>query len=219
MGTNIYNSNEEKYSQIINSLKGLPRIKAPDNFEYKLMIKLENKDYSLNLEERTFSYSRRLIPAAALAVSAVVLFFVISDSSVNIENPLLKDPPVRHEITSQTADTIEISTSSVLAANPVTEENTPAVNNEQVVRMVVEPNDVVAVEKELPPFDDSKSLDLDNLVKGKINQTGSSRGVLVGGGQAAEFNGFLVRQRASEDVIKSHKARMDSLKNSKAKSR
>lgn len=228
MGIFSYNSNEEEFSDLLKSLRSLPKVKADDNFEYKLMVKIRNKDFSLNYDEKHFNYSRGVIPIAAFAFSVILVFFVISDSSVNLENPLLKEPPVRQASVSSQADTIEIVSTPASVNNNMTlsqstnllpEEDTDA---EQVMKVVVEANDVVTtveVENEPYPFDQSRSLDLDSYVTGGRTSDAGRRGVLVGGTpqQNSSFDGFLIREKPSQEVINSHKAIMDSLKKSREK--
>jgi len=217
MKSNIYNNDEQKFEQLIKDLKGLPKEKADENFEFNLMVKIQNKNFDLSSPERNFLFSRRLIPAAALAFSAIVLFFIISDPGAGLENPLLSDPPARENYSQSKVDTIEL-TQPQLAAVPSQLTQQPVDKKSQpnsVVRVVVEPSDAVSMEEVEPPFDDSKSLDLDTFVKGE-NQTQTStmaRGRIVSGGnQQSQFSGFLIREKASLEAIEAHRAKLDSLK-------
>jgi hypothetical protein len=94
-----------KYRDVIKMLKGLPGVNAPKNFETMLMsrIKAGKTEAPLSLWERIFLPSR-LIPSAALAVTAVIILFVMNINSDEIENPLLVEPRVREDIYANTRD-------------------------------------------------------------------------------------------------------------------
>ncbi len=99
------NDDELKYKNVINALKGLQEVKAPNNFEADLMRRINSEKF----EEKKQSFWKRiflpsrLIPSAALAVSAVILLFVININSDESENPLLMEPKVRKDVIQTTA--------------------------------------------------------------------------------------------------------------------
>lgn len=218
MESKFYNTNDEqKFNQLIQDLKNLPKIKAEENFEYNLMIKIQNKNFDLSTPERAFIFNRRLVPAAVFAFSVLVLFFIVSEPGPGLENPLLSDPPVRANYSQSKVDTIELTHPgvSVSAVQPMAETVEEEIQPQQnIVRVVVEPSDAVTVEKVELPFSDDNSVDLDSFVKGK-SKTSSTiiRGQIVSGGnQSSQFDGFLIREKASREAIEAHRARCDSLK-------
>ena len=96
----INKDDELKYKDVIDSLKGLKKVSAPANFETNLTRRIN----SLGPEKKESFWERffvpsRLIPTAALAVSAVVLLFVFNTNSNN-DDPLLTNPRVRTDIIS-----------------------------------------------------------------------------------------------------------------------
>ena len=220
MRSKIYNNDEQKFEQLIQDLKSLPKEKADENFEFNLMVKIQNKNFDLSTPERSFFIGRRLVPAAALAFTAIVLFFVVSEPGTGLENPFLSEPPARENYSLSKVDTIELSqpqmaaVSSQITEKPVKEKTQPQ-QNKNVVRVVVEPSDAVSIEEVEPPFDDAQSLDLDTFVKGENTTQASTikRGRIVSGGsQSSQFDGFLVREKASREAIEAHRAKCDSLK-------
>ncbi len=97
----MVNKDEElKYKDVIDSLKSLQKVNAPANFETNLTrrINLLGSEKKESFWKRFFIPSK-LIPAAALAVSAVILLFVL-DTNNNDEDPLLINPRVRTDIIS-----------------------------------------------------------------------------------------------------------------------
>lgn len=94
------NDDELKYKNVINTLKGLPEVKAPHNFEADLMRRINSEKFEENKQgfwAKIFLPSR-LIPSAGLAIAAVLLLFVINLNSDEAENPLLMEPKVREDI-------------------------------------------------------------------------------------------------------------------------
>ena len=93
------NDDELKYKNVINILKSLQEVKAPQNFHADLMRRINSERFEekQNFWEKVFAPSR-LIPSAALAVTAVILLFVVNITSDNAENPLLMEPKVRQDV-------------------------------------------------------------------------------------------------------------------------
>ena len=74
-----HNDNELKYKDVIDTLKNLQQVKVPKNFETELMRKINSQTSGKekNFWGRLFIPSR-LIPSAGLAVTAVLLLFVLN---------------------------------------------------------------------------------------------------------------------------------------------
>jgi len=96
----VNKDDELKYKDVIDSLKGLQKVNAPSSFETDLMREINSPgtEEKKSFWERFFVPSR-LIPSAALAVTAVILLFVLNTDGDD-ENPLLVDPKVRADIIS-----------------------------------------------------------------------------------------------------------------------
>jgi len=94
-----FDENSQQYSDIIKTLKGLQRVKAPANFEADLMRRINTGKYEKekSLWEK-FLLPSRLIPSAALGLAAVIVFFVLNINSTPAENPLLMPPRVREDV-------------------------------------------------------------------------------------------------------------------------
>ena len=94
-----FDENPQQYSEIIKTLKGLQRVKAPANFEADLMRRINSGKYE---KERSFwekfLLPSRLIPSAAIGLAAVIVFFVLNINSAPVENPLLTPPRVREDV-------------------------------------------------------------------------------------------------------------------------
>ena len=111
------NPNEEQdFKDVINTLEQLQQVKAPAGFEADLMRRINSEKFR---EEKTFWQNifipSRLIPAAALAITAILLIFVLNDASVTQDNPLLAAPRERSDLTQQvkTGNSLKQEKSSV----------------------------------------------------------------------------------------------------------
>ena len=89
---------EERYINIINLLKQLPKISAPPDFESDLMMRINSgnfkEKYKVHWWDKLFLPSR-LIPAAAFALSIVAVFYFLNFNTVERENPFLAKPKIR----------------------------------------------------------------------------------------------------------------------------
>ncbi len=219
MGINSYHSNEEqKFAHIISDLKNLPKVKAEDNFEFNLMVKIRNRNFELSVPERKFNFNRALAPAAAVTFSIMIFFFFFTESNVNLENPFLTPPEIRTNYSAAKTDTIVLSQPEMLtsysAEKVLTQPDIAEVPPSNIVRVVVEPSDAVTVETVDLPFDDNSAVDLDSYVTGnRVQQNRVQRGQLVSGdSHPTNFDGFFIKERASKESIELHKTKLDSLK-------
>jgi len=106
-----------KYKEVINILKGLPEVNSPENFETELMRKINagNFEKRLSLWDKIFLPSR-LIPSAALAVTTVIILFVMNINSGEIDNPLLIEPRVREDVFANHTESISLENKYSISA-------------------------------------------------------------------------------------------------------
>lgn len=88
-----------KFKIVVDSLKNLKRIEAPDNFEADLIrkINISQAEKQKSLFDLIFS-PVKLIPSAALIATAVILIFVVNNHSTEIEDPFSIEPRMREDI-------------------------------------------------------------------------------------------------------------------------
>jgi hypothetical protein len=90
---------DHQHDDVIQTLKGLKKVSAPANFEADLMRRINTEKYD---EKKSFWWKfllpSRLIPSAALVLSAIVVLFVINTNSGAEENPLLIPPKIREDV-------------------------------------------------------------------------------------------------------------------------
>lgn len=104
----MYPENDEnKYKNIVDDLKNLKKIDAPIGFEQKLLNKINSSD----IQEKRSIWSKlsvRLIPAFAVAATAVILFVVIENSANEYQDPFMIEPEERKDLISFTTDDIQL---------------------------------------------------------------------------------------------------------------
>ena len=90
---------EKKYDKLIKDLKKLPKINAPQNFETSLWRKINSSER--NKKESFWSKiftPGKLIPAAAVLASAVIIFFLVDVKSGETVNPLNLHPGLKEDL-------------------------------------------------------------------------------------------------------------------------
>ena len=90
---------EKKHEKLIDDLKNLPKVNAPQNFEANLWRKInsserENKE---SFWDKIFSPGK-LVPAAVVIASAIIIFFVVDIKSTKPEDPLNIQPRMREDV-------------------------------------------------------------------------------------------------------------------------
>lgn len=236
MKKNNYNIDDEQYKEVIESLKKLPRVDAPPDFEMNLKRKLNSLKFQEKEDKRGFFYyfslKRPIIPAAAAAALAVVAFLFISRQP-EVENPFTKLPPERHQIQNQSADNGAVKggsgknylidpgnissddvvkkkeTRKNISKQPVQKENfTPQRNEDDQIASTDKPSNRRLRDLDFGGF----GSDLDKSLRAKPDPNGGSRlGDWGESSSNANFGGFnLVPGPDREmDLLR---ARMDSLR-------
>lgn len=218
---------DEKFADTIQLLKGLDKIKAPDNFEYNLMVKIENRDFdNVRSEKSSWRLTWVLPPVAALSLTAIVLFFVLSEQPSDFENPLLSPPMLRAEFQSASeypsgpVEYVAKETNASLSTSKKVYSEKKSANSAvdaDNFKVVLQANDVVVREKVDYPFDNSNNVNLDSYIDGNgANNANNSKAQLVGGSgyPVYDFNGFVVREKIDRKTIEKYRSTLDSLKNS-----
>ncbi|UCH65397.1 MAG: hypothetical protein JSW63_12460 [Ignavibacterium sp.] len=93
-------NDENKYDDVIKTLKSLQQVKAAPNFEADLKRKLNEEKYGAKSKRsiKDFLIPSRLIPSFGVAAAAIVAFLIININSEEAENPLMIEPKVREDI-------------------------------------------------------------------------------------------------------------------------
>jgi len=104
----MYPENDEnKYKNLIDDLKNLKKIEAPVGFEQKLWNKINSSD-TKEKQSLLTKLSARLIPAFAVAATAILLFVVIENSANEYQDPFMIEPEERTDLISFSTDDIQL---------------------------------------------------------------------------------------------------------------
>ena len=200
----------------------MPQVKAPENFEYNLRVKIENKNFDLNTGEvKTVSkWWKFAIPATATTAAAIFIFTLSINEPESLENPFQIAPQPLNELRGAMTESGnsqgKIVNNSVLLENDVVLDQMESREREPKLSIKKAENSQIIAEKESAkpdfPFDNSKSTDLDKVMT--QNQNRSSVGgtaSLAGRNQRNFFNGFFIGEEVNKEYVDSLKARNDSL--------
>lgn len=225
MKKDLYNSKDEEHQHIINLLKDLPKVKAADNFEYNLRVKIENKNFDLNTESNTSisKWWKYAVPAAATTAAAIfVVTFTINDPEI-IENPFQINPQPRTALSSALSS-VKNSFRSLNENSLVTENDVvldQAVEKKQTPQasepIMKETEGLAKTENRKPdfPFNNSTATDLDEVMTKNINRSvvGNKTSLAARSNSRSVFNGFFIGEEVDKEYVDRLKARNDSLKN------
>jgi hypothetical protein len=205
----IYNENDLKQSKLIKDLKELPKIEAPENFEYNLMTRIQNKNFGESLNEKPMFNFVKFFAPSAIVVTIVLLFFIFlptadqrnvpSNSTNSIENQAIADnsvAPFKKE---------ENAKNSVQQTSP---------NAGTIAQPSMSSN-----QRPINQIDDSRSVKVDDYISGaNSNKTDLERGnVVSGGNQPVGDNGFFISERPDKKTLDRYRARVDSVKKAQLK--
>ena len=211
----IYNDNDNKHSNLLKDLKNLPKVDAPDNFEFNLMTRIENKNFNLPEEvQPKFNLVKFLAPSAVV-VTAVLLFFIFYPKGDQLNNiqPNQQQPIVSQSIADNTPT---VNTQHVEKVSPKKE--SPAVNQRQITTEDFQDqalrDQARADNRPLPLQRNPNSVSVDRYISGdNFTRSDLTRGNVVNSGdQPLESDGFLFKQRMSQQTLKRYREVVDSLK-------
>lgn len=211
----IYNDNDNKHSNLLKDLKNLPKVDAPDNFEFNLMTRIENKNFNLPEEvQPKFNLVKFLAPSA-IVVTAVLLFFIFYPKGEQLNNiqPNQQQPLVSQSIADNTPTA---NTQFVEKVSPKKEN--PAVNQKQITTEDFQDqalrDQARADNRPMPLQRNPNSVSVDRYISGdNFTRSDLTRGNVVNSGdQPLESDGFLFKQRMSQQTLKRYREVVDSLK-------
>ncbi len=210
----FYKNEEEKFSKLVSDLKTLPKIEAPDNFEFNLMTRIQNKNFGEIRDTRpTFNWFKFLAPSAAV-MATVLLFFIFY--------------PQREEIPTQIANQPQLIDSQALAGKSSdkkfeslfsTEDKkaSPKKNEEYSTPNPNTAQNQLAGKRTLP-LNQRRSVAVDDFISGaNSNQNPSARSSIVNSGDEPMVNGFRVENKLDKKTIEKFRAELDSLKKAQLK--
>ena len=216
----IYNDSDKQHFNLINDLKNLPKVDAPENFEFNLMTRIENKNFNLAEDESPkFNFIKFLAPSAAV-VTAVILFFIFYPKNDQLNNAQLNQskPPLSQSIANNNPTvTINVGKkNSSQHEKAIANQNQIAVENFQdqsLENQAQAENSVVRLSR------NPNSVSVDRYISGdNFIQSDLSRGNVVNSGdQPVENDGFFFKQKTDPQTLKRYREIVDSLKKAQLK--
>lgn len=212
MRINSYNEEEEKFSKLLNDLKQLPQIKAEENFEYNLMIRIQNKNFGNLVEdsESQFNIIKFAIPSAIIAIIILFIIFIPREDEY-IENPLMTDPPKIMENNLSNKSQANLKGGELLPTKPTKKQTAknPSIISKEVL---IEPTPKY-------PLNKNRSVSLDDYISGEAPKSNNlERGNIVKGGEEEfDFNGFLLPQPIDYYSLQKYRRMIDSIRKVEAK--
>ncbi|MCX6168820.1 MAG: hypothetical protein NTX65_05750 [Ignavibacteriales bacterium] len=210
----IYNENESNYSKMIKDLQNLPKVEAPENFEFNLMTRIKNKNFGIMDEEKQrFNWVKFLAPSAVV-VTAIILLFVFLPSSQQIDNPLLNSA---QKVGDQQSLNNKIEAGNDIAANNSAQISNSAVTNKNSSSPLNQANSLNKMNVRFP-FGASRSVSLDDYISGSGHQRDMQRGNIVNSGnEPAPYDGFFISEKPDQNTLNKYRAQIDSLRKAQMK--
>lgn len=215
MEQKLYNSNDEQYKHVVNLLRELPKVKAENNFEYNLKVRIENKNFELKTEYKNSIFPWKiLVPIGSFTTAALVIaLFLMSNSQENFENPFQISPRLRTSVSSNLLNSKNNITDGVISSNDVILKKKKVVTKSKTISMSDVNNNNEITAKIAFPFKESSSTNLDEALHNKNNVKDiDNRATLTSGGNTEFFDGFFMREKVDKKYVETLKARLDSLK-------
>ncbi len=179
------NTDDNEFSELKKILKEIPKVNAPDNFEFNLMTKIQNQNFEVKSEKKKNIFSWALTPAIAFAASVFLIFFVFSGEDNLEENPWSKPPQLIGGSIAGTK-TDQPKTNKEKSLNSKTSNHKSGRAESEVAEN--------SIQKKFP-FDKKTSVSLDDGLKLDSNPNiGSAQLVGTSEGNSSPFNGFFLRE-------------------------
>ena len=200
----IYNDSETEKSKLVKDLKELPKIKAPDNFEFNLMAKIENKNFGKQKEERLQFNLFKFLAPSAVVIAAIILFFVFLPTTNQNNNPI------------QAPDNKMIADNSSSLTKGITDKksSSSAQNNSNIT--VIQQNS-----KQIgrSPINNSRGIRVDDYIANEnANQKDMEHGnVVKSGNEPAQYDEFFVTEKPDKKTLEKIRAQFDSVKKAQLK--
>jgi hypothetical protein len=176
---------EKKYENLLNDLKNLPKVNAPQNFEANILrkVRLEEQREKDSFWKNIFTPGK-LVPAAVAITSAVIIFLIIDLKPERIEDPLNLQPRLREDIVNvQSIDEFAVLTEEKPEQNKSAKLKNE-LNKSEYQRKTMDSENKLSLSKESEGFKDKA---VESKLRAESLSTNSSVSV-VGGISSAQEN-------------------------------
>jgi hypothetical protein len=203
--SDLYNNKKSIQSNLLKDLKALPKINAPENFEFNLMTRIQNKNFGLVEDKRPkFNFIKFFAPSAAVA-AVIILFFVFYPQGEQIQQQLAVQKTI--------GDSQSVVNNSIDKAKEFVE-NIPngSISGQHSVQKstpFASPS-TANQNKILIPISSQRSVSVDDYISGeKTNANRLLGGSTVNSGDKPYSGGFLIEKKTDRETLEKYR---DSLK-------
>ena len=226
MNKNRYNFIDNEYENIRKLLKELPKERAADNFEYNLMVRINNGNFEEDkYKEQKYSLWKVFIPVTGVVTAVFLYFFIFNFTEENSENIFQTIPQLRTEISGNLNIPVTL-TKNIFGKHKITSQDVVLIEPEITDKS---DNTIPKHKKKLKkknstyhgmaalPFKIKNSTNLDAVVRNdrnRVNGTKADRRAALAGMQSSNnaFYGFFLGQELNRKEVEAMKARIDSIK-------
>ncbi len=176
-------------------LRNLRKEKAPENFEYHLMVRIQNKNFGSAVKEEKSSLFWIFLPSASIVAAAVVVLIFLFNGIGN-DMPISQPKVIKNK-----------SAQTYVVINPAKKSADKKKAEIDMVKILKTVNDVVVNKSVKIPIDNRKSLPLDKFLSNGTIPTSSNSATLVSEEISPfYFDGFFpyseVKEKAQKPGIK-----------------
>lgn len=170
-------TNDNEFIELKKLLKEIPKISAPDDFEFNLMNKIRNQNFEVKSEKKKGVFSWALTPAIAFAATVFIFVFVFSLEEDFGEDPWKVKPQLIEE------------TIADVSGNEVIDDKSEVIRESNTNNSLTLNNNV----GEGYPLSKRNSVNLDDALKRGSNK-GSNGSAQLAGSNNSPFTGFFLRE-------------------------
>ncbi|MBM4170537.1 MAG: hypothetical protein FJ214_01540 [Ignavibacteria bacterium] len=220
MEKNFYSEENNRHSELIKDLNKLPKISAPENFEFSLMTRIQNQNF-IGTEELKpqFNLVKFFAPSAVVAVVIIMFFLFLPSNDSMFENPLMSEPTIIAEKSKQIIGSASNGAENIKSTKKKNASNKVQLSTSNNYDIVVNRNDAVMKEKAKYPIFSKRSVSLDDYISGDNAKRNNLQegNVVRASEESPEFDGFFVKQEPDKKTIEKYRAMLDSAKKAQTK--
>ncbi|MBN1638209.1 MAG: hypothetical protein JW866_04530 [Ignavibacteriales bacterium] len=212
---NIIN-NSEKY-WVTKLLKSLPKKEAPADFEFKLMTRIQNRNFNIKSEQNKRRFTWIWIPAAATISTIIILFTIFYNFKNDKQNPLMERPSEINQTLSEEEPPRSIEKSDNYSEHTIENKeemdmDDKNVSPQQNYRVVIKPNDVIEKETIDLPYANNKGIEIDEYItNNELNIYDRNYNLKSVSDGEFNFDGFYLQSTTNPMELEKLKAKIDSV--------
>lgn len=181
-------TDDNEFSELKKLLKEIPKVDAPDNFEFELMTRIQNQNFEIKYEKKKNIFSWALTPAIAFAASVFLIFFIFTGEDDLHDNPWNIAPRLIDENIAEVQNIQpKISVNGKNADTKLNKSTSKKIENKRLATNNFKVKDF--------PFDKESSVNLDEVLQTeqKLN-AGIGSAQLASSSNNSRFDGFFLRE-------------------------